>query len=82
MLEHHLLEPLLDGVSEDTIRSSETSADKCERTMPAPESRFGNNCEVTASAGATVEDTTLDGIPKEVIEVIGAYDTDCAGGCG
>jgi hypothetical protein len=27
-------------------------------------------------------DPTLEGIPREVIENIGAYDTDSAGGCG
>jgi len=30
----------------------------------------------------TVEDDALEGVPQEVIRMIGAYETDCAGGCG
>jgi len=81
MLEHHPLEPLLDG-SEMTLPGSETPAEKYESTSPDPESRLVMSSEEDPTAGAAVEDTTLDGIPKQVIEMIGAYDTDCAGGCG
>lgn len=28
------------------------------------------------------EDPTLHGIPIEVMQAVGAYDSDCAGGCG
>ena len=28
------------------------------------------------------DDPSLEGIPREVIENVGAYDTDAAGGCG
>jgi hypothetical protein len=81
MVEHHLLEPLLAG-SEDTLRSSEVPSEKCESTGPAPESGLVMGSEEATTAEATVEDATFDGIPKEVIEMIGAYDSDCAGGCG
>lgn len=78
----YLLEPLLDGLStEYTLRSSETPVEKCDRTAPASEYHPAGSSDVH-TAGATAEDTTLDGIPQEVIQLIGTYDTDCAGGCG
>lgn len=30
----------------------------------------------------TIEDDALEGVPQEVLRMIGAYETDCAGGCG
>jgi hypothetical protein len=33
-------------------------------------------------AAENFEDNALDDVPQEVVEMIGVYDTDCAGGCG
>ncbi len=40
-------------------------------TLPTP--RVGTDAHA---------DPSLEGIPREVIENVGAYDTDSAGGCG
>jgi hypothetical protein len=33
-------------------------------------------------SGDANDDPSLEGIPREVIDNVGAYDTDSAGGCG
>jgi len=38
--------------------------------------------EAPSKLRLTEENTALEEIPREVIDAVGAYDTDCAGGCG
>lgn len=46
------------------------------------ESPINNLSTEDTLAAENFEDNALDDVPQEVVEMIGAYDTDCAGGCG
>lgn len=46
------------------------------------ESPVNNLSTEDTLAAENFEENALDDVPQEVVEMIGAYDTDCPGGCG
>ena len=74
--------PVDDLSTDDKFDRSDSLAENNQRTVAASAYGGASGNDVDSMATQTAEDDALDGVPQEVIRMIGAYDTDCAGGCG
>ena len=82
MVGRNILGPHVYNLStEDAPDRSDSVAEMQDQTAVASACCAPSGADAASIAG-TFEDNALDDVPQEVVSMIGAYDTDCAGGCG